>query len=137
MGEKLEGIEEELNASNGALRKNFQKFQGWNESFEQHTAKNTENASKINREFQQAIKQYSNMLVLNEKAILDKAYQHVEGRDGQKGLSKDEFEDSLASLPARYKLRFEDFAGDDDNIDYKEFKVFMNYMAEAEASVGV
>merc|ERR1712228_460989 len=98
--EKLEGIEEELNASNGALRKNFQKFQGWNESFEQHTVKNTENASKINREFQQAIKQYSNMLVLNEKAILDKAYQHVEGRDGQKGLSKDEFEDLLASLPA-------------------------------------
>merc|ERR1712228_294395 len=144
MGEKLEGIEEELNASNGALRKNFQKFQGWNESFEQHTAKNTENASKINREFQQAIKQYSNMLVLNEKAILDKAYQHVEGRDGQKGLSKDEFEDLLASLPARYKLRFEalnktfeDFAGDDDNIDYKEFKVFMNDMARVEASAGV
>lgn len=141
---KLEGIEEELNASNGALRKNFQKFQGWNEALEQQNDKNTESAIQINKEFKQAIQQYSNMLVLNEKAILDKAYHHIEGRDGQKGLSKDEFEDLLASLPARYKLRFEalgktfeDFAGDDDNIDYKEFKVFMNDMARVEASAGV
>jgi len=141
---KLERIEDELNSSNASLRKNFKKFETWNGKLEEANGKNAENASQINKEFKSAILQYSQMLILNEKAILDKAYQHVEGRDGKKGLSKDEFDDLLELLPARYKVRFEslgktfeDFAGSDANIDYDEFKLFMNEMAQVEAAAGV
>ena len=85
------------------------------------------------------------MLEQNERAILDKAYQHIEGRDGQKGLSKEEFEDLLDTLPARYKLRFDklgksfkDFDEDRNGIiEYEEFKKFMNIMSKQEAIGGV
>ena len=142
---KLEGIEDELTSSNGALRKNFKKFERWNKTIKEETKKNVDEAQSINKEFKAAIAQYKKMLIQNEKAILDKAYQHVQySGDGKQGLNKDEFNDLLYSLPARYKLRFEklgktfeDFAGDDHNIDQDEFREFMNLMAEEEANCGV
>mmetsp|Transcript_23487 Transcript_23487/g.37617 ORF Transcript_23487/g.37617 Transcript_23487/m.37617 type:complete len:328 (+) Transcript_23487:46-1029(+) len=142
---KLEGIEDQLQSSNNALRNNFKKFETWNTTIKEEVAKNVDNAQTINKEFKEAIKQYQRMLVQNEKAILDKAYQHIQGRDGEDGLSKDEFADLLNSLPARYKLRFESLGkrfedfDDDGNgtIDYTEFKKFMEEMAEEQGTAGV
>eukprot|EP01083_Nonionella_stella_P144513 451347_1 len=141
---KLEEVEGKLEDSNKALRKNFTKFKDWDSKINSQIKDNSSQAKGIRKDFTSAIRQYQRLLIQNEKAILDKAYRQVENKDGKKGLSKDEFEDLLLSLPARYRLKFdkmdktfEDFAGSDDNIDHEEFAEFMNAMAEEEATCGL
>eukprot|EP01084_Bolivina_argentea_P255164 429092_1 len=81
---KLENIEEKLTESNGALRKNFKKLETWNKTIREETKLHQENATQIKKDFKSAIIQYQKLLVQNEKAILDKAYRQIEGKDGKK-----------------------------------------------------
>ena len=141
---KLEDIERELESSSGALRSNFGEFTEWHAKIKKDTQSNKETAHDINRDFESAINQYHKMLIQNERAIADKAFHHIQGKDGVEGLSKNEFDDLLIRLPPRWKLAFkrldrtfEDFAGDDDIIDHSEFRLFMDEMAKDIANCGM
>jgi len=141
---KLGGIERELEDSTGALRTHLSSLVTWQGELDEAMDGLKGDTTKINQEFEQAILQYHHMLEVNERALLDKAYQHIEGSDGIKGLSENEFSDLLFSLPTRYKLRFEniglkfeDFAGDDGIIDHNEFKRFMDKMVQQESAANV
>eukprot|EP00483_Globobulimina_turgida_P004548 UN04557 len=60
--------------------------------------------------------------------------------DQKPGLSYEEFGLFLKKLPSHYQQRFtpaertfRKYAGDDENMDYKEFQIMITNMARAEA----
>ena len=72
-------------------------------------------------------------LIASEKGVIEALYDSMHFKDGEKGLSKEEFKTFLARLPKKYKERFkfdlgfnfDQEAGDDGVLDRRELDRFM------------
>jgi len=78
-----------------------------------------------------------------KKGILNKVYDHFEYKDDKEDMSEQEFNEFLDALPTEYRKRFQvmgktfkDLAGDDNMMQYEEFKNLVDAWADEVANDG-
>jgi len=82
-------------------------------------------------------------LIKNEKAILNKVYEQFEMKDDKEDMTEQEFNDFMNALPGEYRKRFQalgktfkELAGDDNLMQYEEFKTLVDSWADEVGNQG-
>jgi len=140
---QLQSVDAELRESNVRLKNNLVKFRELDDNLKNLSDNNLEGLSKLKKTSQAVMDRWTESLIKNEKAILNKVYDKFEFKDGNADLSEDEFHQFLDSLPSEYRKQFQamgktfkQLAGDDNMMQYEEFTALVDAWVDNVATDG-
>jgi len=140
---QLQTVEGELRESNQRLKVNLVKFRELDENLKNLAGNNLEGLEKLQKSSKAVMDRWKESLIKNEKAILNKVYDQFEYKDDKEDMSEQEFTEFLDALPTEYRKRFQaigksfrDLAGDDNLMQYDEFKRLVDEWADEVANQG-
>ena len=137
---KLDEIQSSINTTNANLKNHYKDFSQYGQRLNQRNVDNIESLKRLKYHFTECQQNYQALLTRAEKTTLNQLYRQIHKQDGKPGLSMAEFKKFVRKLPAHYKRRFHPleetfrrYAGEDLNMDYKEFQIMIDSMARSEA----
>jgi len=138
--EQLTNVQQKLQESNVKLKQSLEKFRELDKNLKQLSGGNIQGLEKLQNSCQAVMNRWKESLIKHEKTMLNKVFDEFETNDDKTDMSKSEFELFLNALPPAYKMRwesmkttFEEIAGDDNMIQYDEFRKLVDRWAEEEA----
>mmetsp|Transcript_14713 Transcript_14713/g.13201 ORF Transcript_14713/g.13201 Transcript_14713/m.13201 type:complete len:279 (+) Transcript_14713:45-881(+) len=139
----LSGVQHRIGSLNKKLKANIMKFQELDKNLRTISDSNIKGIEKIQKKSRMVMDSMNQSLVRSEKSILHSVYDNLEWDNNMKGLSKQQFDMFWKKLPRSYYKRwlnlgksFEDLAGDNGILDYKEFTQMVDDFAKKEAAQG-
>eukprot|EP01083_Nonionella_stella_P093586 262348_1 len=141
--EQLCSVESGLKESNKKLKENVEKFRQLDKNLKQLADSNIEGLEKLQRSSEKVMKTMEESLERHEKEILHKVFEHLEWSDKEEGLDRKEFARFWEQMPTSYMERwkrsgktFEDYAGQDELLQFDEFSQLCDEFAVEEAKAG-
>jgi len=138
--ENLTNVEVKLKESNQKLKANLEKFRELDKNLKQLSGSNIEGLEKLQTSCEAVMNRWKESLIKHEKTLLNKVFDEFEMNDSKPDMSKEEFIQFINALPPSYQDRwtnmnttFEELAGDDNIMQYEEFRNLVDRWAEEEA----
>jgi len=141
----LQNATSQLTTTEGTLRQSTEKQKAnlhnlnqLNENLSQMGGANNDAFKKIHEMSKSVVSKWKDQLQIHERDMLISVYEQHEMKDNQSGLQEDEYNQFLAALPTKYQERlkklgtFKQLAGNDNVLDYEEFKGYLDKMAAQE-----
>lgn len=139
----LSGVQIQIKSLNDKLKANIVKFQKLDQNLRTISDSNIKGIEKIQRKSQLVKDSMQQSLIRHEKSILHSVYDNLEWDNNMKGLDREQFDMFWQKLPSSYYQRwlkfgktFEEIAGDNGILDYKEFTAMVDAFAKQEALQG-
>jgi len=128
--EKMEKSIEELKNNNDRLRMELNSMEELRKNLEKYADKNNKDFKKVLTDINSSFKRLENITIENEKTLLYRIAQDLEFMDKKAGMSRDEYQRFIKRIPLYLQnsfvslgdKTFEEVAGEDKNIDYKEIE---------------
>jgi len=140
---QLQTVEGELRESNQRLRTNLTKFKELDENLKTLAGNNLEGLEKLQKSSKAVIDRWRESLIKHEKSILNKVFDQFEFKDDKEDMNEQEFNEFLDALPVEYRTRynalgktFKQLAGDDNLMQYDEFKRLVDSWVDEVANEG-
>eukprot|EP01084_Bolivina_argentea_P290687 499379_1 len=137
---KIHEIQSTIDQTNVRLKSSYDQFNDYGNQLNEKNFENIQQLKTLKYYFEECKTNYQALLTRAEKSFLNAIYREIQKTDQKPGLSYEEFELFLKKLPNHYRRRFDPpkkvfckYAGDDENMDYKEFQIMISNMARAEA----
>ena len=137
---KLDEIQSAINETHGKLKNSYGQFSKHGNNLNAKNVQSLEKLKELKYHFEECQSNYQSLLMRAERSTLNVLYQQIQKKDGKPGLSRAEFMEFIQKLPRHYKRRFvplndtfTKYAGDDENMDYKEFQIMITNVAREEA----
>lgn len=96
-----------------------------------------EGLAQLQKSSKNVMNKWRQNLIVHERTALNKVLDQVEYADGKENMSREEFEQFLASLPqewrdrfTKHNITFDSVAGRDNQIDYDEFQKVLDTVTE-------
>jgi len=138
--ESLTNVEEKLEESNAKLKENLEKFRELDNNLKKLAGSNIQGLEKLQSSCEAVMNRWKESLIKHEKTLLNKVFDGFEFADDKPDMSKEEFQNFIKALPPAYqerwrnmKVTFEELAGDDNLMQYDEFRKLVDRWAEEEA----
>lgn len=139
----LSGVQHQIKNLNVKLKENIMKFQELDKNLRTISNSNIKGIEKIQKKSRMVMDSMQQSLVRSEKSILHSVYDNLEWDNNMKGLSRQQFDMFWKKLPRSYYKRwlnlgktFEQLAGENGILDYKEFTQMVDEFAKQEAAQG-
>jgi len=140
--ENLTNVEIKLKESNAKLKENLEKFRELDKNLKQLSGSNIQGLEKLQSSCEAVMNRWKESLIKHEKTLLNKVFDEFEMSDNKPDMSKEEFDQFIKALPPSYQDRwkkmnttFEELAGEDNIMQYDEFRKLVDRWAEEEALV--
>lgn len=139
----LSGVQYNIKALNEKLKANIVKFQELDRNLRTISDSNIKGIEKLQKKSRIVMDSMIQSLIRSEKSILHSVYDNLEWDNDMKGLSREQFDMFWKKLPRSYYKRwlnlgktFEELAGENGILDYKEFTEMADEFAKQEAAQG-
>ena len=139
----LSGVQYQIKSLNVKLKENIMKFQELDKNLRTISDSNIRGIEKIQKKSRMVMDSMYQSLIRSEKSILHSVYDNLEWDNNIKGLSHQQFEMFWKKLPRSYYKRwlnlgktFQELAGENGILDYKEFTQMVDEFAKQEAAMG-
>merc|ERR1719229_405527 len=124
--EELSGVSIQLSATTKSYKENISKFKALDERLSKLADDNIAGLEKLQEMTKTVQDSIQKELVQHQRDIVMRVQETMEFGDDQEGMSKEEYDRFVGALPAAYqavfnKQDFNQMAGDDGNMDLKEF----------------
>jgi len=140
---QLQTVEGELRESNQRLKVNLEKFRELDNNLKNLAGSNLEGLEKLQKSSKAVMDRWKESLIKNEKQILNKVYEAFEYKDDKEDMNEEEFNEFLSNLPTEYRKKFQsigktfkELAGDDNLMQYDEFRNLVDVWAEEVGTQG-
>merc|ERR1711933_325742 len=137
---KLDEIQTSIKDTQNKLKDSYGAFAKHGNSLNSQNVQSLEKLKELKYHFEECQSNYQSLLMRAERSTLNVLYQQIQKKDGKPGLSREEFTEFIRKVPKHYKRRFvplndtfTKYAGDDENMDYKEFQIMITNVAREEA----
>jgi len=135
--EKLEETVTDLKANSDKLHTELLAFQTLRKNLELYAEDTKEDFSKVIDDMNKAFERLEELTKNNEKVLIARVAQDLEFLDGKEGMSSEEYRRFIARIPNNLKSKFdelgynsfENVAGKDKVVDYKELKGIVETLA--------
>ena len=139
----LNGVQNKLKTMNDKLQQNIVKFQKLDKNLRTISDSNIKGIEKLQKKSKNVVDAMHSSQIMHEKSILHSVYESLEFDNNMSGLSKEQFDEFWKRLPKSYYRRwcktgktFDELAGDNGTLDYKEFASMADSFAKQEATAG-
>jgi predicted nucleic acid-binding Zn-ribbon protein len=135
--EKLEETVTDLKANSDKLHTELLAFQTLRKNLELYAEDTKEDFSKVIYDMNKAFERLEELTKNNEKILIARVAQDLEFLDGKEGMNSEEYRRFIARIPNNLKPKFdelgyksfENVAGKDKVVDYKELKGIVETLA--------
>merc|ERR1711997_828617 len=134
----LSAVSVQLRATTKSYKQNISKFKALDQKLSKLADDNIAGLERLQEMTKTVQDSIQKELVQHQRDIVMRVQETMEFGDDQEGMSKDEYDRFVAALPAAYQAifnerDFNEMAGDDGNMDLKEFTQMVDDIALEQA----